>query len=340
MGDEHHGLALVGPLHEREQLLLQDFARLRVERRERLVHQQDRRVHGERPHQAHALLHAAGELIGIVTLEAGQADQLEIVRHPRLDLRARRPRHGEPEGGVVVDGLPGEQAEMLEHHGNAVGRPAGHRLAMDEKLAAAEIGEAGDTAQQRGLAAAGGTHDAHDLVAPDRERQLMEGDDGAVEEKFAGAGGDDGRINRCFRADHAFPHSWRRHAPCRRRALISACSGKVGTGFPNRTCAKSKNLERSRRQVSGKNVAEAMRHAERGAGRLTRPSRCRPNHRRTGSGIGGTRKACTTAARRPRDGIDMATLHRRRGEAICAKPQRALVHCGRAPRNHCRCNAA
>ena len=30
----------------------------------------------------------------------------------------------------------------------------------------------------------------------------------------------------------------------RARASASACSGKVGTGFPNRTCAKSKNLER------------------------------------------------------------------------------------------------
>ena len=65
-----------------QQLLLQDFAGLRVERRERLVHQQDRRVHGERAHQAHALLHAAGELIGIVALEAGEPDQLEIMRRP------------------------------------------------------------------------------------------------------------------------------------------------------------------------------------------------------------------------------------------------------------------
>ena len=80
MGDEHHGLALVRALHELQQLLLQDFARLRVERGERLVHQQDRRIDGERAHQADALLHAAGELIGIVLLEAGEPDQIEIVR--------------------------------------------------------------------------------------------------------------------------------------------------------------------------------------------------------------------------------------------------------------------
>ena len=84
---------------------------------------------------------------------------------------------------------------MLEHHGDAVGRPSGHRLAMDQELAAAQIGEAGDAAQQRGLAAARWTHHAHDLVALDRERQLVERDHGAVEEQLAGALGDDrGRI--------------------------------------------------------------------------------------------------------------------------------------------------
>ena len=40
-------------------------------------------------------------------------------------------------------------------------------------------------AQQRGLAAAGGTHHAHDFVALDGERELMEGDDGSLEKKFA-----------------------------------------------------------------------------------------------------------------------------------------------------------
>ena len=54
-----------------QQFLLQHLAGLRVERGERLVHQQHRRVHRERADEADALLHAAGELIGIVLLEAG-----------------------------------------------------------------------------------------------------------------------------------------------------------------------------------------------------------------------------------------------------------------------------
>ena len=96
VGDEHHGLALFRALHELQQFLLQDFAGLRVERGERLVHQQHRRVHRERADEADALLHAAGELIGIVLLEAGEADQLEIMRDALLDRRRpmRRPSPG------------------------------------------------------------------------------------------------------------------------------------------------------------------------------------------------------------------------------------------------------
>ena len=119
-----------------QQLLLQDFAGLRVERGERLVHQQHRRIHRQRAHQADALLHAAGELIGIVLLEAGEPDQLEIVADPLPDLRrAATPRHRQPERRVVVDGLPRQQAEMLEHHGDAVGRAAGDRLAVHQQAA-------------------------------------------------------------------------------------------------------------------------------------------------------------------------------------------------------------
>ena len=50
VGDEHHGLAFLRPLHELQKFLLQNFARLRIERGKWLVHQQRRGVHGERAH--------------------------------------------------------------------------------------------------------------------------------------------------------------------------------------------------------------------------------------------------------------------------------------------------
>jgi hypothetical protein len=70
---------------------------------------------------------------------------------------------------------------------------------MDQKLAAADIGQARDRAQQRGLAAAGGTHHAHDLVALDGERELMEGDDGSIEKKFAHPLRNNGGLVACIR---------------------------------------------------------------------------------------------------------------------------------------------
>ena len=58
-------------------------ARLRVERAERLVHQQDARLIGERAHDRHALLHAARQLMRIGVGEFLQADQLQPLQRLR-----------------------------------------------------------------------------------------------------------------------------------------------------------------------------------------------------------------------------------------------------------------
>ena len=67
-------------------------------------------------------------------------------------------------------------------------------LPCDEQLPGADVGQAGDAAQQRGLAAAARADDAHDLVRGDRERQLPERDDRAVEEQLGRVVGDDDGI--------------------------------------------------------------------------------------------------------------------------------------------------
>jgi hypothetical protein len=74
---------------------------------------------------------------------------------------------------------------MLEYHGDTVRRPSGSGFAMNKKRSAAEIGKAGDAAQQSSLAAAGGTDEAHDLVLPDHKRQGMERNYRAIKEKLA-----------------------------------------------------------------------------------------------------------------------------------------------------------
>ncbi|MNI30934.1 hypothetical protein D3C73_847960 [compost metagenome] len=58
MGDEDDGALLLGL--QADQFALHFAADQWVQRRKRLVHQQDGRVVGQRTGQAHSLLHAAG----------------------------------------------------------------------------------------------------------------------------------------------------------------------------------------------------------------------------------------------------------------------------------------
>jgi hypothetical protein len=127
-------------------------------------------------------------------LEAGQTDEVEIMRDALLDARGRRPGHGEAEGRVVVDVLPWQQAEMLKHHRHALGR-AGHRLAADGEGATADIRQAGDATQERRLAAAAGADDAEDFLIANGQRKLVERHHGSIEKQLAGVvRNDDGGI--------------------------------------------------------------------------------------------------------------------------------------------------
>jgi hypothetical protein len=113
---------------------------------------------------------------------------------------AGAPAHGEPEGGVLVHRLPRQQAEMLEHHGDAR-RRSRNLLAEHRKLAGAYVDEAGDAAQEGGLAAAARADDAQDFLVAHVERELAESDDGAVEKHFAGIAHTDREIR--LRDGHA-----------------------------------------------------------------------------------------------------------------------------------------
>ena len=138
---------------------------------------------------------------------------------------------------------------MLKNHGDPVRRTHTDRLAMDEKLTTAEICEARDTAQQRGLATARGTDNAHDLVALDRKRQLMKGDDGAVEEQLAGTLGED----RCIHGFVADTHASLVHArshPFVGAAVPASVRKKLTEGkceLPRRRGCRTRRAEIARR---------------------------------------------------------------------------------------------
>ncbi len=75
-----------------QQLVLQDDARLRVERGERLVHQQDLGLVRHEPRERDALPHAAGKLVRILALGARQADEVDrTAARARARASRRRP---------------------------------------------------------------------------------------------------------------------------------------------------------------------------------------------------------------------------------------------------------
>src|SRR5262249_47920042 len=93
-------------------------------------------------------------------------------------------------GHVGVDGLPGEQAEVLKHHGHLAGRPR-HATAVHEDLALARRNEAIETAQEGGLATAGRADQRDDLALADGKVEVPENFKRA--EAFACSGNRDAR---------------------------------------------------------------------------------------------------------------------------------------------------
>jgi hypothetical protein len=110
--DEDDGRAELLP--DPQQLQVQPLARHLVERAEGLVHQEQRRLEGERARDRDTLLHAAGELPRVVALEAGQLDELEHLPDPLLPLRALPAQHLQRQGDVLGDRAPVEEDGVLE----------------------------------------------------------------------------------------------------------------------------------------------------------------------------------------------------------------------------------
>src|SRR6185312_16708655 len=173
--DEQHRLAALVP--DAQKLGLHDLAGLGVERREGRVHQQDLWIDRERACEIDALPHAARKLTRIITLEAAEPDQAQQGEDALLDLGAGLAADLEADHGVGQDSAPGQQIVGLEDEA-AIGAGVGHHTAVEAHRPAARRLEAGDDAQQRGLAAAARPDDGDELAGADREvdgAQRLEG---------------------------------------------------------------------------------------------------------------------------------------------------------------------
>ena len=103
-----------------------------------------------------------------MVLEAGQTDLADEGIGDLVALRLGHAALAQAEGDVLAHGQPGKQRVGLEHHA-AVGARAGHLASVEHHASAGRAIEAGDDAQQRGLAAAGRAEDGDEVVVADRE---------------------------------------------------------------------------------------------------------------------------------------------------------------------------
>jgi hypothetical protein len=164
MGDQEDVLPALQP--DALELAVHVFARHGIERAERLVHEQDRRIVDEGAADADALLHAARKLVRVFALEAGQADHLDVFARDGFEHRAVALLDLDRHHHVLDDGAPGQENRRLEHDAELAARSA-QLLAVHPDLAGGAIEDAGQDLQQRALAAAARADDADERALAD-----------------------------------------------------------------------------------------------------------------------------------------------------------------------------
>ena len=161
------------------QFELKLLAQLQVERAEWLVEQQHLWLVDDGSGEGNALLLPAGKLVGSPTREGYDLHQLHHGGREPDDVVGGHPLHPQAKGYVFRDAQVREQRVGLEDGVDRAlpSREPQRHSAADTQLAAVGQIQARDDAQQRGLAAAGGTEQREELTAPHVEGHAREGFD-------------------------------------------------------------------------------------------------------------------------------------------------------------------
>ncbi len=194
-----------GLAQDRHGLVADRVAQAPVEVGERLVHEEHARTRRDRARQRHPLLLAAGEdmrVIGGVALEPDPGE-----RALRGDLGVARREPAQAEGDVLDDAEMREKRVILEHQADAAGLRrqeqlrAGDLAPVEEDAPLRRALDAGRDPEQRRLAAAGMAEQADELARRDRQRDVVE------------------RAQRAVDLAHALESKLRRDRGARRAAL-------------------------------------------------------------------------------------------------------------------------
>jgi hypothetical protein len=175
VGDVEGGGADVG--QEARELGAQLHAQLRVQVRQRLVHQEHLRLTDDRAAHRHALALATREGARLALQELLEAEDPGRVLNATVDLVLRHLLEPQPEGDVVVDRQVRVERVALEDHGDvaiARGNVVDDALA-DSHDSLRHFLEAGDHAQGGRLAAAGRADEHHELPVGNAEVEVRDG---------------------------------------------------------------------------------------------------------------------------------------------------------------------
>ena len=187
-GAERHRLDLVvghvdgrdpEPVVETRQLGAHVDSKLRVQVRERLVHQERLRLAHDRAPHRDTLALAARERARPALEQLLQPEQACDLDDAALDLGLRRVPHLQPVAEVLRDRHVRIERVVLEHHRDVAvaGREPGDLALADPDVALGHLLEAGNHPQQRRLPAAGGADEDHELAAPDCQIDAVDGTD-------------------------------------------------------------------------------------------------------------------------------------------------------------------
>jgi hypothetical protein len=151
-------------------------AQLRVEVRQRLVHQEDLRRPHDRPTHGDSLALSAGQRFREALEVFGESQEFGGVLDALLRLALVDLGHLEGESDVLPNGHVGIQGVVLEDHGDVsvARRDVVDDLVADAQLALGDLLEAGEHAQRRRLAAAGRADEDHELTVGDVEIQVVD----------------------------------------------------------------------------------------------------------------------------------------------------------------------
>src|SRR5262249_3682336 len=139
-----------GVLPDLLELLMQNVACLRVESSERLVHQENLRIHGERARERYALAHPPGELVHVRICESREVYHPQIVERAASALGSSDAEALQRELDVLNDVEPRKEGSLLKDHAPVGSSPSDLAPAHPDDAVRRRL-EAGDEVQERRL---------------------------------------------------------------------------------------------------------------------------------------------------------------------------------------------